>query len=446
MKKSYSLSIALALLVSAAQLHAQHIWTLDECIDYAIENNVDIRHQMVEIKSREIQLNTSRNAWLPDLNVQIGEQVSFCNYDFYTGHVADETEDDSKDLSYTTGRIAMSMPVYNANRLRNTVTSDEHLLDAATYNLEKAKKDIGIQIAVYYLETLYRNNMVDVARSQVEVSRKLVERSTVLVRDGKRPRSEQAEAEAQLANDEFLLAEAQGQAKLARLTLSQLLNLESVEDFEIADLETNGISEKALAPLDYYEGIVETFPSILAAKSEIESGKSLVKVARSSLYPSISLQSYVGVFYAKFFNKEIKVDRNKYNFFKDNMNEAIGLQINIPVFNRRASRNNVRIAQLGVSSLELELEQARLKLHKEIQTAYYNADVAYDKLAAADKAVEASAISVGYEEDRYDAGRSNIFDLQQAQQKHLKSLQNAVQAKYEYLIRQRVLKFYCEEN
>lgn len=446
MIKYVRLGMIVASLASVLQLQAQHVWTLDECIEYAIENNVDIRRQMVDIQCREVQLNTSSNAWLPDLNVQIGEQVSFCNYDFYTGHVSDETDDESKDLSYTTGRIAMSMPIFNAHRLKNTVISDQHLLDAATHNLEKAKKDIGIQIAVYYLESLYRKNMVDVARSQVDVSRKLVERSTVLVRDGKRPRSEQAEAEAQLANDEFLLAEAEGQAKLARLTLSQLLNLESVEDFEIADLETDGIDSKALAPLDVYEGIVESFPSILAAKSEIESGKSLVKVAQSAMYPSVSLQSYVGLFYAKFFNKEIKVDRDKYNFFKDNMNEAIGLQINIPVFNRRASKNNVRLAQLGVSNMELELDQARLKLHKEIQTAYYNADVAYDKLAAADKAVEASAISVGYEENRYDAGRSNIFDLQQAQQKHLKSLQNAVQAKYEYLIRQRVLKFYCDEN
>lgn len=422
---------------------AQHKWTLDECIEFAIQNNIDIHRRIVDIECREIKLNTSKNAWLPGLSAEIGEQVSFCNYDFYTGHV-EETSDDSKDLSYTTARIGMSMPLFNASRLKYNAKSDEYLLEAATENLEKAKKDIRIQVAVYYLDCLYRKNMVDVARSQMDVSRQLIDRSKVLVRDGKRPLSEEAEAEAQLANDEYMLAEAEGQYRLALLMLSQLLNLESPENFEVADLATDDIAMEALPSIDYYDAVVETFPSIRAAKAEIESGKAMIKVAQSALHPSISLQGYVGMFYAKMFNKDIIVDMSTYNFFKDNMNEVIGVHMSIPIFNRFESKNNVRLAKLGVTNLELEMNEARLKLHKEIQTAYYNADVAYDKLIAADKAVEASSISVGYEENRYNNGRSNIYDLQQAQQKHLKAQQNSVQAKYEYLIRRRVLKFYCE--
>lgn len=443
MKSYIRAGILIVALIAALNVPAQHLWTLDECIEYAVSNNVNIQKGLLEIESREIQLNTSKNSWLPGLNLEFGEQVSFCNYDFYTGHVG-ETEDESKDLSYTTGRLSMSMPLFNASRLKNTEKSDRYLLEAATENMEKAKKDLGIQISVFFLECLYRKNMVDVARSQVEVSKHLVERSALLVRDGKRPRSEQAEAEAQLANDEYLLTEAEGQAKMSMLALSQLLNMESMDGFDVADIDASQAMKRPdlKSPTAMYEEIVETFPSIMAAKAQIESGKAMVNVARSALYPSLTLNGYIGVFYAKMFHRDIIVDKSTYNFFKDNMNEVIGLHLNIPVFNRFESKNNVHLAKLGVNNMELQLHDARLQLNKEIQTAYYDADVAYDRMIAAEKAVEASSISAAYEEESYEAGRSNLYDLQQVRQKLIQAQQKALQAKYEYLIRLRVLEFY----
>lgn len=442
----FRFGILLLLAASVGTLAAQRLWTLEECIDYAIANNISIQQQNLEIQSREVQLNSSKNAWLPDLKLNVGEEVSFGNYNFILGLI-DDDPDANNDLSYTTGRLAMTMPLFNGFRLQNTAKSDRFRLEAAVADLDKARKDLGIQIAVRYLECLYQRSMADVARSQVDVSRKLVDRARLLVQDGRRPLSDQAEAEAQLANDEYLLAEAEGQVRLARLALSQLLNLDSMENFDVAELDADGGAveyDDLPLPDDIFDSTVESFPSIQSAKAQIESGKAQVKVARSAFYPSLALQGYAGGFYVKMFNRDFDLDLSDSNFFRDYMNEVVALNLTIPIFNRTATKNNVRLAEIGVRNRELALDEARLSLRKEIQTAYYNADVARNKLAAAEKAVDASNVSVGYEEKRYDTGRSNLYDLQLAQQKHLKALQNATQAKYEYLIRQRVLRFYCE--
>lgn len=441
MNPFHKLRLSLLLLLPLC-LSAQRKWTLDECIQYAVENNINIQQREIDLKMQEIRLNTSKNAWLPDLGFMMAEQVSFGNYNISTGVVKDQTEDESSDLSYTTGRLTLTMPVYGGRRLRNTVEAETFSLEAATANLEKARRDIGIQIASYYLQCLYSKSMEDVARAQVEVSRKLVERATILVNDGKRPLSEKAEAEAQLSNDEYLLADAEGQSVLTCLSLSQLLNLPSVDNFDVAELDSAFENQEFPHPDMMYDDVVESFPSIVAARSLIESGKARVKIAKSAFYPTIDLVSYVGAFYVKMFNREFNPDLSNFNFFRNSMNEVVGLHMSVPIFNRFATRNNVNMAKLGVQNMQLSLDDARLTLRKEIQTAYYNAVVAKGKLEAAQKSVQSSAISVGFEEERYDAGRSNIFDLQMAQQKHLQAQQNAVQAKYEYLIRQRILEFY----
>lgn len=431
------------LLMSVLCLPAQHKWTLDECIDYAMEHNIDILQRDLNITKQQVSLESSKSQRLPDLSLQLGEQVSFGNYNLATGYVEDEIKDENRDLSYTTARLAITMPIFNGFKVKNSVKADEFALQSATANLENARKDMKINVAVYYLECLYYKSMADVAYAQVGVSRKLLERATALVEEGKRPRSEQAEAESQLSNDEYLLTDAKGQAMLALLSLSQLLNLETSEDFDVADMDNEGNIVLPLSPEVVYDGVSETYPSIVEAKALIEASRSQVQVARSGLYPSVMFQGYIGAFYPAFFGKEIGGDKSNFSFFRNLMNEVVGLHVAIPLIYKR-TRSNIRSANLDVRYREMMLDDARQNLRKDIETAYYNANVAKDKYEAAEKSVIASRITVGYEEERYDAGRSNIFDLQQAQQKSLQAQQNAVRAKYEYLVRKRILDVYME--
>ena len=412
-------------------------WTLDQCIEYATAHNIDIRKRAVQIQQQEVKLNTSRNEWLPEASADFGEQFSFGNYNSTTGSMSGTSEGQNNDLAYTTGKISASMNLFDGMKVKNKIAADRFSLNAATANLEKARKDISIQIAVQYLQCLYHRSMSLEAEEQLALSQQLVQRARIRVEEGKRPLSELKDMEAQAANDEYTLTNAQGQYTLAITKLAQLLNLPSPEGFDIAD-----INEESETPIVDYKKVVDTWPSIVAAKAQIEASKAKIKVARADYYPTLSLQGGLNTFYVNFFHQNMGWGGFGKQFFNNNMNEVVGLRLKVPIFNRFQTRNNIRSAKIEVLNQNLALEEAQQVLLHEIQTAQTNADVALQKQVSALKAADAAAVSVSYEQERYDAGRSSVFDLLQARQKHMKARQEAIQAKFELMIRQRILKFY----
>ena len=342
---------------------------------------------------------------------------------------------DNNDLAYTTGTIAATMNIFDGFKTRNQERADRHSLEAANASLEKARKDIDIQIAIHYLDCLCKKSMVDVANAQLEVSQKLQQLAATLVEEGKRPISELKDVEASVASDEYTLAKAKGDLVLALTELAQMLNLPTAEGFDVAPINEN---TPTLTNIDY-DAAIEQWPSIIAAKSSIEATKAQVKVARAGYYPTLNFEGYIKTYYVNMFHNNIGWGGFGKQFFDNNLNEVLGLHLSIPIFNRFQTRSNIRTAKLNLAEQQLALDDARQNMRSEIQKAQTNVKVATDKLASAQKAVDAAAVSVNFEQDRYDAGRSSVFDLINAQQKHLKASQDAVQAKYEQLIRQRIL-------
>lgn len=414
--------------------------TLDECIQYAINHNIDIQRRIVQLRQQEIASNTSKHAWLPQVSAQLGEQFSFGNYNATTGSMNGAITEENRDLAYATGNISVSMPLFDGFKIHNQVKADVFLLESVTANLEQAHKDVGIQVATYYLQCLYYKSMVDVARQQVETSKHMLEQTIAFVTDGKSPRSEQAEAEAKLAADEHALTDAEGNEILARLQLSQLLNLPSMDDFDVVDY-TGEISHMSPSAQSVYENAVEDYPSVLAAKSQIQANQHLLKVAQADYYPTLSLQGHVNTFHVNMFHQDLGWGGFG-SQLRHNMNEVIGLHLSIPIFNAFQTRNKVRKVKQQLIDSQLVLDQAYQTLHHEINTASYNASVAQKKMISANKATEAARISLEYEQCRYEEGRSSVFQLYLVQQDYVKAQQDAVQAKYEVLIRQRILKFY----
>ena len=291
----------------------------------------------------------------------------------------------------------------------------------------------------------YYKSMADVSRKQVETSREMVRRAAIQVEEGKRPRSEQADAEAQLATDEHTLATDQGQYVLALLTLAHALNIPDTQDFRIVE------DEQALAPADtcnqqlpqsIYNATADRWPAIISAQAGIHQSEYLLKVKKGDYYPQVNLFGSIGtVAYNVFNNDDIRLG-SFWHQLDYNRGEIIGLQLTYPIFNRFNTRNKVRQASNDIINRKLALEDAKLKLRKDIETAYQNANVAKQKVLTSEKSCQATRISLEYEEIRYAEGHSSIFDLLQARQKNFKAQQDAVQAKYEYLIRQRILDFY----
>ena len=440
MKYKMITSVAILLAALSAARAQEHAYTLDECIDYAISHNINVQERALAISQQEIALNTSKNAWLPDLNLDMSQMFGFNNPGAASGNGSVSLAEDG---SATTGSVRASMPLFDGFRIKNQIQADRFSLMSATANLEAAKKDISIQVAAYYLQCLYYKGMADVSRKQVETSREMVRRATIQVEEGKRPRSEQADAEAQLALDEHTLTNDEGQYTLSLLTLAHALNMPDIEGFRIVeDEQALGLSSDATLqmPQTIYESTVDSWPTIISAQAGIRQSESLLKVRKADYYPQLNLTGSMGTAYYNMFNQGGLGSFG--HQLHSNLGEVIGLSLSYPIFNRFQTRNSVKHASNDIIHQRLALEDAKLKLREDIQNAYYNATVAQKKRLSSVKACEASRISVEYEEIRYEEGRSSIFDLLQARQKFHKAQQDAVQAKYESLIRQKILEFY----
>lgn len=440
MKYKMITSVAILLAALSAARAQEHAYTLDECIDYAISHNINVQERALAISQQEIALNTSKNAWLPDLNLDMSQMFGFNNPGAASGNGSVSLAEDG---SATTGSVRASMPLFDGFRIKNQIQADRFSLMSATANLEAAKKDISIQVAAYYLQCLYYKGMADVSRKQVETSREMVRRATIQVEEGKRPRSEQADAEAQLALDEHTLTNDEGQYTLSLLTLAHALNMPDIEGFRIVeDEQALGLSSDATLqmPQTIYESTVDSWPTIMSAQAGIRQSESLLKVRKADYYPQLNLTGSIGTAYYNLFHQGGLGSFG--HQLHSNLGEVIGLSLSYPIFNRFQTRNSVKHASNDIIHQRLALEDAKLKLREDIQNAYYNATVAQKKRQSSVKACEASRISVEYEEIRYEEGRSSIFDLLQARQKFHKAQQDAVQAKYESLIRQKILKFY----
>jgi outer membrane protein len=434
----------LALGTQLSTLHAQHVWSYEECVQYAIDHNIDIQQKVVNIDMQKNELNNVQNEWLPSVTLNAAQRFSFGNALASTGTMASTTEAFNADLSYTNASVDAELTLFDGFRRKNQRRSGHWTVQQATASLDYSRKSLTIQIATYYLQVLYEKGMTDVARAQVETSRQLCEKTKLLVDDGRNPKSDLADAQAQLAADEYAFTEAEGRYKIALLTLSQLLNLETVEGFAIAEMaDETLLAAPIINPLTSSENAIENFPSIVSGKASVEKSRYDIATARSGYYPRIDFRASLNTYYLNFFHQTHPDGFSSQMW--NNKSEVVGLHLSLPVFNRFTTRNNIRKAKMSFTQSQLALEDSRQKLRKDIDQAYYNALNAQSKYFSAKKSEEASLLSSQYEKEKFEAGRSTIYDLTQAYQRLRKSREDALQAKYEAIIRKIILEVYNQQ-
>jgi outer membrane protein len=428
----YHLYILSLLVFLPCTMNAQKKWTLDECVGYAISHNTDIHHRIIEQKVRENDLDNSNHARLPEVDAKVDQLFSF-GTNISTGTRV------TSDLSYSAVSLNASMPLFTGFRIPNQIKAGKFSLMSAAENLNAARQDLRLQIAASYLQALYYKGQVRISEHKTDVSKQFVDKATELFSSGKRPKSELAEAEATLSSDQYALTEARSNAKLACITLAQMLNLTDVESFEIEDPDTTSVFAPLAEPQVLFNDIVENYPTILASKYNIESTRYGIEVAKSAYWPELSLTGSISDYYYNTFHESVPSFGYQ---LKDNDNYVIGLSLKVPIFNGFKTRNSIRKAKLAYEDAQVTLDDSRLKLQKEIQQAYYNAITARDKFEAANKAEASNALSYAYENEKYDSGRSTVYDLNQSRQKWFSAQEDALRSRYEYLIRMKILDFY----
>lgn len=436
---SVALASFLFCLPAGAQETAKQ-WSLEECIRYAIENNIDLKQRELEQQSREVDLHTSKYSWLPSLNASVGENFGFGRSESKDGLIVD------RNSANTTAGIQLSMPLLDL-KIPSDIAARKLDLKASFETLNKAKEDLSINVASYFLQALYNKEMLKIAELQVALSSEQVTKTEALYNAGKVPVSQLYDMKAQLAKDEVTLTESKNNVKLALLDLAQSLELErDGENFDVLEPETGDAVEQYMSsiipPDQVYDHAVGFKPQIKEQEYLLESQKKMLKVAQAGYYPKLNFSAgYSNGYYHNFGDGDYN-NASFSNQLKNNGQKSIGFSLNIPIFNRFQVRNSVRSARINIHNRELMMENSKKTLYKEIQQAYYNATAAQEKYVSSDKSVDASKIAFSYAEERYGAGKSTVFEYSEAKTKYAQSLAEQTQSKYNFIFRAKILDFY----
>lgn len=431
--------LAAAVITAAVPANAQDTegWTLDKCVDYALEHNTDIATGQIDVESGKISLNTARMSRLPDLSASLGSNVYFGR-----SPSRDASYIDNSQISGSLG-VSLSVPVYQGMRIKHEIDKAKIDFEAATQNLALARKNISLNIASLFLQAMYDKEMVSIAKSQLELSTSQLEQSEGQYESGRVPLNEVVRNESLVAADEATLTQNENSYALSLLDLRQAMNLpDSVFLSPVMDIRDIPRIEEIPALSQIYDQSVRLHPSIKYAEASLQSSMIALKTAKSAYQPSVHFSAgYGNSVYSNLTDPTMNTS-GFWEQLRNNGNEYIGLSISIPIFSGNSVRNNVKLSRLNVSRQELLLSEAQKSLKKEIEQAYYGAMAAYSTLNSAQKALEAAQLAFENEKASMESGRSDIYDYANAKAEVEQAQATLARSKYDYILRVKILRFY----
>ena len=425
-------------------------WTLERCIDYAVEHNITVKQYEQQVEQRAIQRSNARNQRLPDLNASAGQ-----NFSFGRGLTAQNTYTNT-NTSSTSFSLGTSVPLFTGFQIPNQVKLSQLNLEAATQDLEKARNDIRVQVAQQYVQVLYDMEILDVARRQISIDSAQTTRLQTLLDVGRTSQAELSQQQATLAQSRLTATQAQNNLQLALLSLSQLLELDSPEGFTIeapptasegASIDSSLVSKTIVSSEGDERGAFGAVgeasrPEIQAEELRLRATEHNIKIAQAGLYPTLSFSAGLGTnYYTTSGFKSDAFDRQ----LKNNFSQYLGLNLSIPIFNRFQTRNSIRSAKLDRINQQLQLDQTKKTFYKEIQTAYYNTIAAQEKLKSSQEARHASHDAFQLMQAKYEQGKATSTEFNEARANMLKAESDLTQARYEYLYQRALLQFYQGE-
>jgi len=425
-------------LVLPLLLQAQtKVWTLADCTSYAVNHSLTIKQRENQRRQQQIQLSTARNARLPDLNGQAGQ-----NWSFGRGLTAENTYTNT-NTSSTSFSLGTSVPLFTGFQIPNQIKLSQLNLEAATADLEKAKNDISVQVAQAYVQTLYDMEMAEVAWRQVAIDSAQVARLQALVDGGKASLAELSQQQATLAQSRLTATQADNSRRLSLLTLTQLLELPSPDGFAIARpavAAKAGSAEAAMpSPDAIFAEALAVKPEILAEQLRLDATKHSINLAKVGHYPTLSFSGGLGSnyyktsgFHADNFGKQLS----------NNFSQYLGLSLNVPIFNRLQTRNAIRSARVERDNQQLMLDQTKKNLYKEIQQAYYNTVAAQAKYESSLAATKSADDAFTLMQAKYENGKATSTEFNEAKNNLMRSESDRVKAQYELLYQQALMRFY----
>ncbi len=434
MKRTFLITLLVASVFTA---QAQKVWTLDECINYAMAHNLDLQKTHLTRQQAEYQYKASKNAWLPTLSASAGEYLGFGQSPSYTGvYVSDNSSSSSFGAN-------LSLPLFQGLSLYNTAKADALNLQASEMDQKAAQLNLKLNVMAFYMQVLYGKEQVEIARRQKELSAEQLQKTRQLFENGRIAEAEVYESQAQLALDEANLTQAETDLALSLLTLAQALEIEDDEDFEVSSPETffEGENQELDAPQATIAQALLNQPSMEAARLRLQKSHFDLKASKSAWYPSLS-------FFAGYSNGLYHYFGDNYpntpvgEQLKRNSRAQLGVSLNIPIFNGMNTKYRVKMTELSIADQQLSLENTEKSLRKEIKQAYGNAKAAKQKMEASANSLEASRIAYEYAQAGFEMGKKTLLELNESKTRFHRAESDLLQARYEYLFRCKIIEFY----
>ncbi len=430
MRKIHKPFIAVALLSIPSQVSAE-AWSLDSCISYAVTHNISVLQQELRIKEGEQSVIEAKDRFLPTLDASASQ-----NFNFGRGLTAQNTYAD-RNTSQFGWNAGLSLPLFQGmaeyrNLKLSKLSLKQYLLES-----EAAKDNIALNVISQYLQVLYYKEVALSARSQAELSAFEVDRQKALIDAGKVAEATIYDLEAVAAQDRLQVVTADNDIQTALVNLANMLQLPSVEGFDILPLQ-QGEPEIPKPDTVYSEALMNN-NSIRSSRQAVEVADEKISYAKSGYIPTLRFNAGLGSSYYRIggFDNETFKAQMKHNF-----STYLGFSLSIPIFDGFNTRNSVRRAKLQKSSAKLDLDQRQYDLYKEIQLAYYQATGARERYLTSEETLEKTKLSFDSTRERFNLGRATQADYEQAKNNLFSTEITRIQAHYEYLMRHRILMFY----
>lgn len=427
-------TIACACALLAPQAGAQTEtpkWTLDRCVAYAVEHNIEVRRQMLQVSQSELGVREAQDRLLPTLSGYASESFSFGR-----GLTADNTYADRNTNSFSMG-AQLSLPLFQGLRNYRNIKYQKASLRAVIEQNEALKDNVTVNVIGQFLQVLYARENLAVALLKLELSLEELHRRELLLEAGKIPELDLFEARSQVSQDEVSVVTARNDSTIAVLDLANLLNLKSAEGFDIEPLDSVVPPVPELEAV--WSNVLANNHSIRAGQLQLEAAEQNIAVAQTGYIPTLSFNAGLGTNYYKTSGMP---NASAGSQLRHNFSQSLGFSLNVPIFDAFSTRNSIKRARLQKLSSQLELENTSQQLYKTITTAHAQAVAASRRERASLAAVESTRAALEAMTVKYDNGKANSTEYETARNNYTNSLLQCVQSHYENLLRVKILQYY----
>ena len=416
-------------------------WTLQQCIDYAMENNITLQKSKLQKQSASEDLKGAKAALLPTVSASTNQSLGYQPWkDTGISTVTNGQVNTKVDKTYYNGSYSLSgqWTVWNGNRNINTIKLDKLAEQSAELQAQETANSIQERIAQIYTQILYLAENVKVNEEMLVTSKKNEERGQEMLNVGKMSKADLAQLSAQRANDEYNIVEAKSQLMNYKLQLKQLLELTDEEEFDVVIPEISDAMIMGDIPSlqSVYEQSLLNRPEIERSQLAIKSSDVNVSIAKAGWLPSISLSGGV----TTSTNSLSSTDWGKQ--MKSNVNTQLGVGVNVPIYDGRSTKTQVNKAKIQQLQAKLDLQDLQKTLYTDIQQFWLNAWTNQEKYQAAKSSVESAHQSYDLLSEQFRLGLKNIVELMAGKDKLLSAQQNQLQSKYLTIYNKQMLQFY----